>query len=92
MTVPTLESTEECVKKVWMSILHINNVAADQNFFELGGDSLLMIDMLFQLNEELKVEVDPTFLFEDASLSGFSRLVHQARGGGLAMQESTNLA
>ena len=66
---------EARVEAVWKEMLNVEGIAPDQSFFEAGGDSLLMIDMLFRLNSELGVEIDPGFLFEDPTLHGFSALI-----------------
>ena len=74
-----LSVTERCVGKVWSSVLNVPVVGSDQNFFELGGDSISMIEMLFKLSAELQMEVDPGLLFEEATLRGFCQLIDSAK-------------
>jgi acyl carrier protein len=75
-------NVEQHVKAVWSEMLQMDHIAPEQTFFEVGGDSLQMIDMLFRLGSELGMEIDPGLLFEDPSLRGFSALLTAARGVG----------
>lgn len=68
-------AVEECVQQVWSEMLKVPVEDKEQTFFDLGGDSLLMIDMLAQLSNALGTEISPNLLFEDASFGGFSKLV-----------------
>ena len=76
---PVASETEEQVKEIWKALLSISEVEAQQTFFELGGDSLLMIDMFERVNKVFGIEVDPGSLFEDSSLRGFSQFVELSR-------------
>jgi acyl carrier protein len=69
--------TEHVVRTVWSEVLGVEDIQKDGDFFALGGDSLLMIDMLFALNDALGVELDPGLLFEGSSLVEFAGLVDQ---------------
>jgi acyl carrier protein len=71
----TASETEQSIKSLWKEMLNIDDIAPDQSFFEAGGDSLQMIDMLFRAGAELGMEIDPGLLFEDPTLRGFSALV-----------------
>jgi acyl carrier protein len=67
--------TETAIAQIWEETLEIQGILPDQSYFDLGGDSLRMIDMLLTVGQNLGRDVDPTLLFEDATLRGFSRLV-----------------
>jgi acyl carrier protein len=68
-------STELLIASIWTRILGVEEIAATDSFFEIGGDSMMMVDMLVELGSALKTEIDPTLLFTDATLRGFSSLV-----------------
>jgi acyl carrier protein len=70
-------STEEIVGKIWINVLKLPTICREDIFFDLGGDSLAVIDMLHSLNRELKVELNPGLIFRDPSLKGFCKLVDQ---------------
>jgi len=67
-----ISETEAKVAALWKAAFGLNEIEPHQNYFEIGGDSLLMIDMLIQLGDDLGIEIDPGCLFEDASLRGFA--------------------
>ena len=71
------DEVEADVTQIWSHILTNFSIGPDDNFFDLGGDSLQMMDMLFTLSKKYGTEIDPQLLFEDASLRGFSALVAQ---------------
>lgn len=76
-----LSSVEDKVKVVWKNLLQADEINPDQTFFELGGDSITMIDMIAQLSAELETEIDPALLFSDATFCGFSKSVYLALEG-----------
>jgi acyl carrier protein len=71
---------EAKIQAVWQSILGIGKIGPYQTFFELGGDSVSMIDMVAKTSTELGMEIDPGWLFEDPSLRGFATRVASSKG------------
>ena len=69
------ENVEADVTAVWSQTLANFSIGPEDNFFDLGGDSLQMMDMLFTLSKKFGIEIEPQLLFEDASLQGFSALI-----------------
>ena len=55
---------EEIVMGVWKEVLQLDTVGLDDNFFEIGGHSMLMTLVHTRLQEELKTEIPITNLFE----------------------------
>ena len=78
---------QEVIGSIWKKMLNLDEVSDHQTFFDLGGDSLSMIDMLLDVSKNLGIEVDPSLLFQDASLSGFSALVEAKSGAEIVGQE-----
>lgn len=52
------------VAEVWCSVLGLKAVGVDENFFDVGGDSLMMIRLHRQLCDALQVELTITDLFQ----------------------------
>ena len=69
------ETTELLVASIWKKVLGVEKISGTDSFFEIGGDSMMMVDMLVELGSVLNAEIDPTLLFTDATLHGFSSLV-----------------
>lgn len=75
MSNDVFSSTGKAVAASWRRALGDVEISQTSNYFDLGGSSLLMIDMLTQLSTELGIEIDPGLLFQDATLEGFSRSI-----------------
>jgi acyl carrier protein len=64
---------ERTIARVWQELLGIGKVGIHDNFFDLGGHSLLIIRLQTRLREQLDVELSLTDLFQFptvASLAG----------------------
>jgi acyl carrier protein len=73
MTADTPLTTEHALAKIWKDVLQRpEELAGSDRFFELGGDSVSMMMLLFRVNQTLQVEVTPEQMFEDDS---FQRMI-----------------
>lgn len=81
--------TEWTIAQIWASELGTAEpVQADTDFFQLGGDSLLMLNMLFRVSQQLGVEVQPPVLYENSTLSKFcDRVDHEINRQGRSLVE-----
>lgn len=80
--------TEKILTAIWAKELGAPEIAANGDFFELGGDSLRMLMMLFEVKAAFGVEISPGVLFQDPTLSGFSRAIDIALGDPNAIQDT----
>jgi amino acid adenylation domain-containing protein len=55
---------EHTVAELWQRILNVPHVGLDDNFFDLGGDSLLLVAVHSNLQKALHAEIPVTDLFE----------------------------
>jgi acyl carrier protein len=65
------------VGAIWSDVLQCGEVSAEQNFFELGGDSLMTMMVAFRISDELRVELPPSALAEHPTLGEFCTLIGQ---------------
>ena len=56
-------SLEETIAKIWQNLLGIRNLSVLDNFFEIGGNSLLLVQVHGQLQEMVKREFPLVELF-----------------------------
>lgn len=68
-------ATEQTVAVIWKELLEVEEVDAEQNFFALGGHSLLLTKLVARVAEELQVQVPLRGLFDAPTLSGFSAMI-----------------
>ncbi|MCA1575866.1 MAG: amino acid adenylation domain-containing protein [Acidobacteria bacterium] len=66
---------EEIVAGIWCEVLRLPAIARNGNFFNLGGHSLLVTQVLARVRECLKVEVPIRSIFEAPTLEQFARLI-----------------
>jgi acyl carrier protein len=55
--------TEEMLARIWAEILGLDRVGIHENFFDLGGDSLLATQVLSRVRQAARVELPLTMLF-----------------------------
>ncbi len=73
-TAPTNE-TERMVAGVWEELLGIDQVGIDDNFFDLGGNSLIGLKLIAQLKRKLNLDIPIIKLFEGPTIRTFVRLI-----------------
>jgi amino acid adenylation domain-containing protein/FkbM family methyltransferase len=56
---PILTQTEETVAKVWREVLEVDAILATDNFFDLGGHSLLSMRAIALIEERIGKRVEP---------------------------------
>ncbi len=65
-------ATEKCIAEIWSKALHIPQIGIDDNFFEMGGNSLLTQKVASLIAESLKVKVPVTKIYQYPTISGLA--------------------
>ena len=65
---PPSSALEASVAQVWAAVLGVERVGADDNFFDLGGHSLLLLQVQGELREVLGQEVPVVELFQNPTV------------------------
>ncbi|MEE1831716.1 phosphopantetheine-binding protein [Streptomyces sp. SP17KL33] len=58
------QNVEEFLVAVWKRALNLDHVTVDENFFEVGGDSLAALEILVAIDEQVEADVSITELYE----------------------------
>jgi amino acid adenylation domain-containing protein len=66
---------EEIVAGIWCEVLRLPAVGRSGNFFNLGGHSLLVTQVLARVRECLEVELPVRSLFESPTIEQFAQLI-----------------
>ncbi|MFL5539765.1 MAG: non-ribosomal peptide synthetase, partial [Longimicrobiaceae bacterium] len=61
--------TEEAVAAIWADLLGVERVGRHDDFFQLGGSSLLATRLVFRIWQEMDVELSVSDVFEKPGLS-----------------------
>ncbi|HEY0173923.1 MAG TPA: amino acid adenylation domain-containing protein [Pyrinomonadaceae bacterium] len=77
-------AVEETLAAVWRDVLKAERVGAHDNFFALGGHSLIATQLISRVRDVFHVEVPLSSLFEQPTVAELGRVVQEAlqRGGG----------
>jgi acyl carrier protein len=65
---PLAAGTESEVAAIWRELLGVSLIGADANFFQMGGHSLLVTQMVARLRDRLGIELPLRRVFEARSL------------------------
>ncbi|VDO61333.1 unnamed protein product, partial [Onchocerca flexuosa] len=57
-SIPANEILAEKVRKIWHQLLEVSNLKLDDNFFALGGHSLLLVHLRHKLYDEFKFDLN----------------------------------
>ena len=73
-------SAEEMLARLWAQVLDLERVGLHDDFFELGGNSILAMQLLSRMREAMQVELPLVSLFESPTIAGLAVAVaqHQA--------------
>jgi amino acid adenylation domain-containing protein len=68
-------SIERVIADVWAEVLKVREVGAEDNFFALGGDSLLAIQCVSRLRDKIAIRLTLTDFFENGTVGELAALV-----------------
>ncbi|MEH1917808.1 non-ribosomal peptide synthetase [Nostoc sp.] len=65
-------STESTLAKIWAEVLNIEHVGIYDNFFDLGGDSLLTVRLMKQIHKHFERELPLSSLFLNPTIESLA--------------------
>jgi hypothetical protein len=69
---------EEMLAEIWSAVLGVSQVGVNDNFFSIGGHSLLGTVMISRVRDALRVELQLLSLFEAPTVARLSEIVERA--------------
>jgi len=69
----TRTQSERSIADIWCEVLNVARVGRNDNFFDLGGDSLLLGAVQTKLQKVLQTEISITDLFEFPTVGSLAR-------------------
>ncbi|THB85437.1 non-ribosomal peptide synthetase [Pantoea allii] len=74
--VAPISQQELIVSNIWSEVLNLDKISIHDNFFDLGGHSMLAVRVLGRLYDEYGVDLPVRKLFENPTISQFSLLLN----------------
>jgi amino acid adenylation domain-containing protein len=72
-------ATEEMLADIWRQVLRVERVGVEDDFFELGGYSLLATQVVSRIKEACQVEVPIFSLFASPTITRLAEVVDEQR-------------
>jgi acyl carrier protein len=82
---PPQTLTEEVVAEIWTSVLNVDQVSIHDDFFALGGHSLVATRILSRLRETIEVEIPLRDFFDNPTVAQLAAIIEDALLEGLEM-------
>ncbi|MFE0176134.1 acyl carrier protein [Streptomyces sp. NPDC059002] len=77
-------TVEHRLVALWSTGLEITSIGVEDDFFELGGDSLLAAELQLAIDQEFGVEVPAAALFMTPTIAALAEAVETAAKNGAA--------
>src|SRR5204862_2161101 len=72
---PPQTDTERRLAEIWSQVLDIEDIGVHDNFFALGGHSLMAIKLVARVRDSLGVEVPLRMVFESPTIAAFAAAI-----------------
>jgi len=66
---------EDTISAIWCALLKRPRIDRDADFFDLGGDSLLTLELMLRLEEALGVELPVTMIYDYPTVASIARAI-----------------
>ncbi|MFN6562985.1 MAG: SDR family oxidoreductase [Nostoc sp. ChiSLP01] len=73
--VPASNKVEQIVAKAWQKVLGIEKIGIYDNFFDLGGNSLIGVEVISQLQKELNTHIPIISIYERPTISSLAEFL-----------------
>jgi acyl carrier protein len=78
---------ERMIADVWREVLSVERVGVNDNFFDLGGHSLLVIEVRNKLHERAGQQLSVIELFQYPTIDALAKYLSQKQSATLSLQK-----
>jgi len=86
---PPRDDTERIVLDIWQQVLRRDGLSVEDNFFHLGGDSILAAQVLARLRQRLTVDLPMVVFFESPTVASLAAAIRDAAPAQPALASQT---
>jgi amino acid adenylation domain-containing protein len=76
--VPPRTNLERTIAGIWSEVLRVERIGVNENFFDLGGHSLLLLQAVSRLNEALGRELPKGLMFEHPTVAALAGVLGES--------------
>jgi pimeloyl-ACP methyl ester carboxylesterase len=73
--IETEDATTRQLARIWQDVLGVKSIGLDQNYFDLGGDSPLAVQLFAQIEKAFNVKLPLATLFEAPTIEELARIL-----------------
>lgn len=82
---------EEALASIWEEVLAVGSIGIHDNFFQLGGDSILATQIINRVREVLQVELSFVVFFQQPTLANMALAIVQQQAQSVSADEMEEL-
>lgn len=71
----TAPSTVEVLTQIWQRVLRLPTIGVEHNFFDLGGDSALAVQLFAEMAETLGRQLPPVLIYHVPTIASQAALM-----------------
>jgi acyl carrier protein len=75
----TNSNTEKILLKLWLQTLKLDSLNIEDNFFEVGGHSILIPQILINLKKQQNIDLQITHMFQYPTIKSLASFIDGAR-------------
>ncbi|MGB9309175.1 MAG: alpha/beta fold hydrolase [Candidatus Acidiferrales bacterium] len=75
--VPLTDDTTKQLTLIWQEILGVDSITPDQNYFDLGGDSSVAVQLFAQIDKTFGVKLPLAALFDAPTINELARVLRR---------------
>jgi hypothetical protein len=80
--VPPRTPTEDAIAGIWREVFRRDRVGVGDNFFDMGGHSLMATQVISRVREQFRVTLDMRVLFDQPTIEGMAEAVLASQASG----------
>ncbi|MGE7092947.1 amino acid adenylation domain-containing protein [Lysinibacillus sp. NPDC048646] len=73
---PPSTENEKILQQIWGEVLDMNNPGIEENFYDLGGNSLLAIQLTFKINKHFNTDITIKDVISNPTIISFAKLLN----------------
>lgn len=76
-------SYEKRLLEIWKETLGVAELGITQNFFDVGGNSLLAVHMVSQIRKKFNLDIEPVHMMEHPNIRSLAAFLSEGGDGGM---------